>query len=408
MREFLRDTFRKMFPAFIAISLSICVFFLIFRFSFLNSAIAKTIDILTPFVYGGVIAYLLKRPYNFFERHMIRLLSEKRRGLAKVLSVIIVLAIAIVLIVVLLILVIPALANSLVSIANQLPGVINDLIAYLRKLDPEGTGLPGSIVSALETLEKNAIPWLKNNIFSNLTKTVNGVVSTLAGILGLLYNVLIGIIICIYVLLGKDTFAKQGKMLIYSIFSRRNGDWLMDEIIFIDKTFDGFFAGKILDSAIVGVICFIFCLIMRFTMGMSNILLISVVIGVTNIIPFFGPYIGGIPCALLTLMDGPTICIIFCIFIILLQQFDGNYLGPRCLSEGVGLSGFWVLFAITLFGGIMGIAGIIVGVPIFAVIYDLIRRCVHAGLAKHNITDLPVRPSIPKKSKKRKKRKEEE
>ena len=389
MKTFLKDSFRKGFPGFIALALAICVYFIIYRFGFLNSIIAKLIDILTPFVYGGVIAYLLKRPYNFFERKLKGLLSEKRAGLAKLLSVIIVLLLTVAIIVILLVLVIPALADSLVSIANDLPGFIDGLIDYFKDLEAKGNSLAGAIVSALNTVEKNAIPWLKDNIFSNLSTTLSGVLSTVTGILGLLYNILIGVIICIYLLLGKDTFGKQAKMLVYSIFNRKAADWIVEEFRYIDKTFNGFFAGRILDSAIVGLICFVVCLILHFVVGLNNVILIAVVVGVTNIIPFFGPYIGGIPCAILALMDGIVPCIVFAVFIIILQTIDGNYIGPKCLAGEVGLSAFWCIFAITLFGGILGILGIIIGVPIFAVIYDLIRKCVHAGLNKNNIKEIP-------------------
>ncbi len=390
MREFIKESFKKGFPLFMALSLSICVFFLIFRFNHVNAGLSNLVRILKPFVIGGVIAYLLKRPYNFFEGKLIKLFPEKQKGLAKLLAVIIVLLIAFALIVVLLMLVIPALVNSLVSIANSIPGFMNDLTAYLEKMDTGDDSVAHYIITALNTAEENTINWLKNNMLSDLASTLNGALSTVTGVLGLLYNLLIGIIICIYVLPGKDTFARQGTMLIYAVFTKKVADWIMNELAFIDRTFNGFFAGKILDSAIVGLICFVFCVIMHFTLGLNNVVLIAVVVGVTNIIPFFGPYIGGVPCALLALMDGPVTCAVFAVFIIILQQVDGNYIGPRCLSQQVGLSGFWVLFAITLFGGLMGIVGIIVGVPIFAVIYDLIKRGVHAGLKKNNIK-LPIK-----------------
>ena len=384
MREFLRDSFRKGFPWFIAISLSVCVFFIIYRFNFLNSGIASLIGILKPFVIGGVIAYLLKGPYNFFVEKLTGVLPDKWKGLAKILSVIIVLVLTLAIIVVLLLLVIPALANSLMSIANQLPGFLDSVIAWLKDMDPQGTGIPTSIATGIETAELHLIPWLTDNIVSNLAKTLSSALSTVAGILGILYNVLIGVIICIYVLLGKENFARQGKMLVYSVFQKKRADWIINEFRFIDKVFNGFFAGRILDSAIVGLICFVVCGIMHFTLGLNNVVLISVIVGVMNIVPFFGPYLGGVPGAVLALLDGPVTCIVFVIFIFVLQTVDGNYIGPRCLAGGVGLSAFWCLFAITLFGGLMGIVGIIVGVPIFAVIYDLIKKAVYAGLKKND------------------------
>ena len=150
----------------------------------------------------------------------------------------------------------------------------------------------------------------------------------------------------------------------------------------------GFFGGKILDSAIVGLICYIFCMVMTVVAGFQNAVLISVIIGVTNVIPYFGPFIGAVPAALLILISSPRNCLIFLIFIIILQQFDGNVLGPKLLAGSVGLTGFWVLFAITLFQGLFGFVGILAGVPVFAVIYDLARRWIVAGLRRHGKTDV--------------------
>ena len=163
---------------------------------------------------------------------------------------------------------------------------------------------------------------------------------------------------------------------------------MLREFSFIDRTFVGFFGGKILDSAIVGLICYIFCGIMTMAAGFQNAVLISVIVGVTNIIPYFGPFIGAVPSALLILISSPRNCVIFLIFIVILQQFDGNVLGPKLLADSVGLSGFWVLFSITLFQGLFGFVGILVGVPVFAVIYDMVRRGILRGLEKHGKLDV--------------------
>ena len=177
--------------------------------------------------------------------------------------------------------------------------------------------------------------------------------------------------------------------MIYAVFKPERAEKVLREFAFIDKTFVGFFAGKILDSAIVGLLCYIFCAIMSVVMtGFENAVLISVIIGVTNIIPYFGPFIGAAPSALLILIASPRSCIIFLLFILILQQFDGNVLGPRLLADSVGLSGFWVLFSITLFQGLFGFVGILVGVPVFAVIYDLLKRGILLGLEKHGKTDV--------------------
>ena len=201
-------------------------------------------------------------------------------------------------------------------------------------------------------------------------------------------NIVLGIIICVYLLAARKSFSRQGKALVYAAFKPEWAEAVLKELSFIDKTFVGFFGGKILDSAIVGLICYVFCAVMTAAAGFQNAVLISVIIGVTNVIPYFGPFIGAVPAALLILISSPRNCLIFLIFIVILQQFDGNILGPKLLAGSVGLTGFWVLFAITLFQGVFGFIGILVGVPVFAVIYDLVRRWIVMGLKKHGRLDM--------------------
>ena len=217
---------------------------------------------------------------------------------------------------------------------------------------------------------------------------MGGAVTAVSSVVTVVKNIVLGIIICIYLLLGRRTFTRHGKALVYALFKPERAEKVLKEFRFIDTTFVGFFGGKILDSAIVGLICYVFCVIMTVAAGFQNAVLISVIIGVTNVIPYFGPFIGAVPAALLILISSPRNCLIFLIFIVILQQFDGNVLGPKLLAGSVGLSGFWVLFAITLLQGMLGFVGILVGVPVFAVIYDLARRCILSGLDKHGKRDV--------------------
>lgn len=387
MKEFFKKSFRTAMPLFLGLTLSVIFFFLIFRFDGLRRGFRSVLSILTPFIYGGVIAYLLKTPYNWIEGKMIGLLTEKRTGIAKAISVLLVMLASILIITLLLVMVIPALADSLVSIAQAIPGALTELEAFFNKYTTTNPLVDKYVGQAIETVKVNGPAWIKANILPSLTGTVGGVVGAFGSLVGVLYNLMIGIIVCIYILLSKEKFGRQAKMLVYSVFKRDYAEKILDEFVFIDKTFVGFFGGKIADSAVVGVICYVFCLIMQFTMGMDNAVLIAVIVGVTNVIPFFGPYIGAIPSALIILIDSPICSLFFVVFVVLLQLFDGNVLGPMMLSESVGLSGFWVLFSITAFGGFFGIAGILMGVPVFAVIYDLIRRWVYMMLKKHEITE---------------------
>ena len=212
---------------------------------------------------------------------------------------------------------------------------------------------------------------------------MGGAVTAVTSVVTVFKNLILGLIICIYALLGRKRFTRQGKALVYSVFKPEWAQKVLREFSFIDKTFVGFFGGKILDSAIIGLICYVFCMIMTAVAGFQNAVLISVIIGVTNVIPYFGPFIGAVPSALLIFISSPRNCLIFLIFVVILQQFDGNILGPKLLAGSVGLTGFWVLFAITLFQGLFGFVGILVGVPVFAVIYDLARRWILLGLEKH-------------------------
>ena len=393
MKEFWKKTFNMAIPLFIGLALTVITFFVIFRFDGIAKAFSGLLSIMITFVYGGVMAYLLKTPYNWIEGKLRKLFKGKKPGLVRALSVITVLVLALLIIIILLQMVIPALVESIISIVNEIPAATASLEKLVADFAADNEVIGNYIYQGIDAISTGGLTWLKDTLLPELGGIMGGVAGAFGSVLGTLYNLLIGMIICIYLLLGKSTFARQGKMIIYSMFKRNTAEKVLDEFAFIDKTFVGFFGGKILDSAIVGIICYVFCLIMQLVFGMKNAVLIAVIIGVTNIIPFFGPFIGAIPSALIILMDSPLCCLLFVIFVVILQTVDGNVIGPMLLSGSVGLSGFWVLFAITLFGGLFGIVGILVGVPVFAVIYDFIKRQVYKLLERHGITEF-----LPKKT----------
>ena len=386
MKKFWIRTFRVAFPIFLGLTMAVIAFFIIFRFGGMVKGFNRIISILKPFIFGGVMAYLLKTPYNWIEARLLKVLPEKRRGLVRGLSVVLVLLISLALILILFSMVIPALAESIVSIIREVPGVLSQLNRIISKYRSDNEVLANYISQGINAVNTNGMDWLKNKILPQLGGLMGNFASVFSSFLSVLYNIFIGVIICIYLLLGKSNFARQGKMLLYSFFKKDTAEKILQELKFVDKIFVGFFGGKILDSAIVGLICYAFCLFMQIAFGMKNAVLIAVIVGVTNIIPFFGPYIGAIPSALIILIDSPVFCLAFLVFIIILQQIDGNILGPMLLSGSVGLSGFWVLFSITLFGGLFGIPGILTGVPVFAVLYDLIKRWVYRMLEKNGAT----------------------
>jgi len=194
-------------------------------------------------------------------------------------------------------------------------------------------------------------------------------------------DLLIAVIVSVYLLARKDVFAAQSKKIVYSLFRTDIADLLVDEVRSAYKIMSGFINGKLVDSLIIGVICFICCSLFKFPYPA----LVATIVGVTNIIPFFGPFIGAVPCGLLIFLVSPLQAVYFAIFILVLQQFDGNILGPKILGETTGLASFWVLFSILLFGGLFGFAGMVLGVPVFAMIYSVVSRTVAHGLRARNL-----------------------
>ena len=182
-------------------------------------------------------------------------------------------------------------------------------------------------------------------------------------------------------LYSRETFASHCKKIIYCIFSLEASEKILKGVQFTNQVFIGFLSGKILDSLIIGILCYIGCMILR----MPYALLVSVIVGVTNVIPFFGPLFGMIPGTIIILMESPLKALIFLVFIILLQQFDGNILGPKILGNKVGINGFWVMFSIIFGAGLFGFAGMLLGVPLFVVIYSFFKNLVNKKLGRSGL-----------------------
>ena len=387
-KESLKKIFLGSLTGFLSLALAIVLYFCIQRAEGLRQSLQWLRGVLTPFVYGGTMAYLLKTPCGFLEGQFEKHLPAKYKKYATPLGVVAVLLLAVLVLYLLTSMVIPEMASSVIVLANAIPAKIEQLTQWVLAHLEGNEVLQNYVNTALENLESWLTNWATHDLLPTMQGMMGGVVNTVSSVITVLKNIVLGIIICIYLLVGRKKLARHGKAVVYALLKPASGDKVLEEFHFIDKTFVGFFGGKILDSAIVGLICYVFCLVMSVVAGFQNAVLISVIIGVTNVIPYFGPFIGAVPSALLIFINSPRNCLIFLIFIVILQQFDGNVLGPKLLAGSVGLTGFWVLFAITLFQGLFGFIGILVGVPIFAVIYDLIRRGVVAGLARHDKSDV--------------------
>lgn len=394
-KESLKKIFLQSLSGFLSLALAILLFFCIQRLDELRRGLNWLLGVLTPFVYGGAMAYLLKTPCGFLERQFQAALPEKGKKWANVLAVVSVLLLSVLVIYLLLSMILPEMGRSIMALAAAVPAKLDQLALWVTRHLEGNETLQNYVNNGLLYFEGWLNDWTSTDLLPKVEGmmdgvliTVNSVVATVGSVLTVVKNIVLGVIICIYLLLGRKTFARHGRALVYALLKPERADKALKEITFIDNTFVGFFGGKILDSAIVGVICYIFCMIMTATAGFQNAVLISVIIGVTNVIPYFGPFIGAVPAALLILISSPRNCLIFLIFIVILQQFDGNVLGPKLLAGSVGLTGFWVLFAITLFQGLFGFIGILVGVPVFAVIYDLVRRWLVSRLRRHGRTDV--------------------
>ena len=375
-----------MLAGFGAIALSIIFFFLIYRFDGFGSAISTLTGILMPFIYGAVIAYLLKPVCNTIEGFLRRFIPEKMKGLISALSIALTILLGLLLIYALCMMIIPQLITSVTTLYYTAQRNIARFVQWANHVEfiENNQQIMDLLNNAYDTLNTSVDNLVKTKLLPSMQNILSGAAIGVLNVVTWAKNLVIGIIVAVYMLASRKRFVQQAKLVLYSVFKPVWAGRIIEEIQYADKMFGGFINGKIMDSAIIGVLCYIGCLIFKF----PSALLVSVIIGVTNVIPFFGPFIGAIPATLLILIQNPIKALWFVLFVLVLQQVDGNIIGPKILGNTTGLSSFWVLFAILLFGGLWGFAGMIVGVPLFAVIYDVIKKLVIHGLRRNEELDM--------------------
>ena len=375
-----------MLAGFGAISLSILFFFLIYRFQGFGDAISKLTGILMPFIYGAVIAYLLKPVCNCVEDFLRRLLPEKMGTAANMLAVTVSLLFGILVVYALIMMIVPQLITSVTTLYYTARNNLNDFVDWAshQEIIASNQKLLDFIETSYDNLQDTLDNIVRTKLVPSMQSLLSGAALGVMSFVTFLKNIIIGVIVSVYLLASRKKFGQQCKMILYSLIKPRWADIILEEILYADKMFGGFINGKILDSAIIGVLCYIACLICK----VPSALLVSVIIGVTNVIPFFGPFIGAIPATLLILIQNPIKALWFVLFVLVLQQVDGNIIGPKILGNTTGLSSFWVLFAILLFGGLWGFVGMIIGVPLFAVIYDVLKKFVFHGLRRNEEMEL--------------------
>ncbi len=354
--------------------------------------IRKLGQILAPITYGAILAYLLTPVYNHTRRITDRLLnpymkSGKRRNVtAKAAATVTSLAFLIVVITGLVWLILPRVIESMKGIVNSIPSNAAKIALGIETLFADYPDIEMTVLNVYNQGVEKLIDWVQSTtqLIPNIEKVITGVYTSVVGVVNLVKNALIGIIVMVYLLNIKDTLTAQAKKIIYSIFPLPTANEVVDKWRYIHKVFGGFIIGKLVDSLIIGILTFVWLSIIK----MPYTVLISVIVGVTNIIPFFGPFIGAIPSAILVLLVSPQKCLWFLLSILVIQQLDGNIIGPKILGNSTGVSSFWVLFSILFFGGIMGPAGMIIGVPTFAVIYRLTAEWVNKRLKKKQLSTI--------------------
>lgn len=375
--------------AFLVIAASICFYYLVFHGDRFSAKIKTLIVIASPILYGIILAYLLTPIVNNIESYLLVPLfsrfsdiNERVKKVMRFVSVAMTIILVVLLINGFFSILIPNLLSSIRSISNQFPNYVENLIHFTDRYFENNPDIEKIFVQVLDTYSEQLNNFINNNVITRLESLVKTLSLSMIGVLKSLWNFIIGLVISIYVLFSKETFSGQAKKIMYAFFQTRTANGLIRDFRFVSDTFIGFISGKIIDSFIIGIICFAGTSLLK----MPYALLISVIVGITNIIPFFGPYLGAIPSAILIFMVDPIKCIYFIIFILILQQVDGNVIGPKILGESTGLSGFWVIFSITLFGGIMGIPGMIIGVPFFAVLYAMAKRIITRHLTQKGLS----------------------
>lgn len=373
---------------FVVVAAGIAFYFALLRLTNISDIFTKILDVLKPILYGLLIALLVNPIVKQVDKYLIPVLCRKvsrtrAEKLSRTAGIFFSLILLLAGLSALFNMLIPELYQSIRSLVFTLPRQINDLMDQLSEIQTDNSNTGVMIRTLLEQATDTFQNWLTNNIFRQANDIMTILTTGVIDFVSEIFNALIGIIVSIYVLYSKETFARQGKKITYAILSPHHANIVLHITQKANEIFGGFLVGKIVDSMIIGVLCF-------FGLSLLNMpytLLVSVIVGVTNIIPFFGPYIGAIPSAILILLADPMKGLYFLIFILILQQIDGNFIGPKILGNSTGLSSFWVIFAILLGQGMFGFLGMLLGVPTFAVIYYIIQMIINSRLQKKKLPE---------------------
>lgn len=365
----------------------ILFFFMVYRYHGFASFWRKLVWIVQPITIGVILAYLLNPVVRFIEAYVVKFLiprvKNKRRaqkagrgvgvaGALLFLAVILILLFSVI---------VPSVSRSIQNMITVFPSEINNLIEWIEEFSKGDSELAEMVSEGIETASTMFQTYVQTELLPQakvyLASITNGVIYGVK----LLTNVLVGVIVSVYVLMSKETFAGQAKKIIYAILKPERGNIVITTVRKSNEIFGGFISGKLLDSAIIGVLAYIVLAIMK----MPDTMLLAVIIGVTNVIPFFGPFIGAVPSFIIVVLQNPVQGLYFLIFIFILQQIDGNIIGPKILGDSTGITPFWVVTSILIFGGLWGFPGMLLGVPVMAVLQYIVRNLLDYALKKRGL-----------------------
>lgn len=411
----MKKRFNKLASVLICITFAVFLLFIKDQFGVIWEVICNVASVLTPVLYGFAIAYILNFPYRFLRNKVFgKIKSKSFQKFNKPLSLVLTYVIVLGLVTFMVANMIPQLYQSITGLVTDFPSMLStfkdntsDFVNWLSNY-----GINISEIESVNTYIGDQLSQVLS--VDNLNKISNLLIPAVTNTAMFFYNWIIGIILSVYMLASKEFLTKQLKRFCTAFLPTKWMPTIYEIISVTDNKCGKFLVGKILDSTIIGVLSFICMTIL----GIPYALLISVIVGVCNIIPFFGPFISAIPCGLLLLMISPIDCLKFVIMVFILQQIDGNFIGPKIVGSQVGLAGFWSLFSVIIAGGLFGVEGMILGTPIFAAIYTLLgkvvrRRVNMKGDNAKRVLEMPViQPNgitnIKAKKQKKSKNKEED
>ena len=383
----LKQQFSQGLTLLLVVIVCLLIYFALLRLEKISNVIHLVLGILKPIIYGFAIAYLLNPIVKKVDEHLIPYInkhfpnSKKAAQISRGTGIFIAVILLISIITALCNMMLPELYKSIWNMVSTVPSQLNTAVDQITKMMSKDTTTGQLFTNVLMQATDFIQNWMKTDLLEQVNVVMSNLTVGVINVVKELFNGIIGIIISVYVLWGKEVFSQQAKKIVYAIFKPNSANMILHLTIKSNEIFGGFIIGKIIDSVIIGILCFIGLSILK----MPYTLLVSVIVGVTNVIPFFGPYIGAIPSAILITLSNPIKGLYFLIFILILQQIDGNIIGPKIIGNSTGLSAFWVVFSILLGGGLFGIPGMILGVPTFAVLSYIVTMLINHNLEKKNL-----------------------